>query len=189
MKRFGMLLITMALVPQAMAAEDLSQRAAQARKATETLQSQLQQELQAAMKSGGPVKAIDVCKSRAPAIAAEVSTQTHMQVGRTSEKTRNPANAPDAWEQTVLRLFALRKKNGENPSNIEYYAVVENGGKKEFRYMKAIAIPAKAPCLACHGEKIDPKVAARLKELYPQDRATGFSTSDLRGAFTVRQPL
>ena len=189
MKRSTVFLITLTLLPLAMAADDLPQRAAQARNATQALQTQLQKELAAAMKSGGPVKAIEVCQTRAPAIAAEISKQTHMRVGRTSEKVRNVANAPDPWEQTVLRLFALRKKNGENPANIEYYAVVENGGKKEFRYMKAIAIPQNAPCLMCHGETIDPKVAARLKELYPQDRATGYASGDLRGAFTVRQPL
>jgi hypothetical protein len=30
-------------------------------------------------------------------------------------------------------------------------------------------------------------VTARLKELYPQDAATGFKVGDLRGAFTIRQ--
>jgi hypothetical protein len=55
--------------------------------------------------------------------------------------------------------------------------------------MKAIAIPANAPCLICHGEKIDPAVDARLKTLYPQDQATGHKQGDVRGAFTITQPM
>ena len=40
---------------------------------------------------------------------------------------------------------------------------------------------------ACHGGTLDPEVTAKLKELYPQDAATGFKVGDLRGAFTIRQ--
>ncbi len=189
MKPYYVSIIAFTLVTPSLAADDLAQRAAAARKATQSMQSQLQKELKGAMKAGGPVNAIGVCKTRAPAIAANLSKEQNMKIGRTSLKLRNPANAPDAWERTVLQLFDLRKKNGENPANIEYYETVTSNGKKEFRYMKAIAIPEKAPCLMCHGEKLDDKVAAKLKELYPKDQATGFKTGDLRGAFTVRQPL
>ena len=30
---------------------------------------------------------------------------------------------------------------------------------------------------------------ARLKELYPEDKATGFSVGAIRGAITIRKPL
>jgi integrase len=41
---------------------------------------------------------------------------------------------------------------------------------------------ATAPmCLACHGESIEPAVAAKLAALYPDDRATGFRAGELRG--------
>lgn len=189
MKTYIVPFIALTLINTALAADDLSQRAATAREATQAMQAELQKELQAAMKQGGPPNAIGVCQTRAPAIAADLSKAKHMQIGRTSLKLRNSANAPDAWEQTVLQLFELRRKSGENPANIEYYEVVTSAGKKEFRYMKAIVIPEKAPCLMCHGEKIDAKVAAKLKERYPQDRATGYKTGDLRGAFTVRQSM
>jgi len=69
--------------------------------------------------------------------------------------------------------------------------VVEEGGKKEFRFMKAIGMPPleQMPCLKCHGENIDPKVAAKLDELYPNDKARGYKVGDIRGAFTIRQPM
>lgn len=35
------------------------------------------------------------------------------------------------------------------------------------------------------GQSIKPDVQAKLKELYPEDEATGFSEGELRGAFVV----
>ena len=70
----------------------------------------------------------------------------------------------------------------ESVANLERAATVGN----EYRYMKAIAIPEGAPCLACHGEAIDAAVATRLRELYPSDKATGYKQGELRGAFTIR---
>ncbi len=169
--------------------DDNTARAEASRKAVAELQGALIPELQAAMKAGGPVNAIEVCNKKAPAIAADISRKHGWKVGRTSLKYRNPKNAPDAWETKVLQDFEKRKAAGEDPAKLEHYAVVEQNGKQVFRYMKALPIPEGAPCLACHGQKLDPAVAAKLKELYPQDRATGFKTGDLRGAVTITQPL
>ena len=51
------------------------------------------------------------------------------------------------------------------------------------------AIPTAELCLACHGTKIDPVVAAKLTELYPRDQARGYKVGDIRGAFTFIEPL
>jgi hypothetical protein len=189
MKMPPLLLLVTALVAVPAAANDIEKRAEASRNTVKEFQATLQKELQAAIKDGGAVNAIGVCSKRAPEIAADISKKNGWTVGRTSLKLRNPNSVPDAWEQKVLQLFEVRKKGGENPANIEFHEVVASGGKKEFRYMKAIPIPEGAPCLNCHGQNIDPKVQAKLKELYPKDQATGFKTGDLRGAFTIRQPM
>jgi hypothetical protein len=46
-------------------------------------------------------------------------------------------------------------------------------------------------CLTCHGEKakIPPAAQATIAREYPDDRATGFSVGDVRGAVGVRIPL
>ncbi|MBL6933600.1 MAG: DUF3365 domain-containing protein, partial [Rhodospirillales bacterium] len=54
--------------------------------------------------------------------------------------------------------------------------------------MKAIPTDEK-PCLACHGGNISEEVAAKLDDLYPQDKARGYNAGDIRGAFTIRQPM
>ena len=44
-------------------------------------------------------------------------------------------------------------------------------------------------CLSCHGPpgSLDPEVTTALKNLYPQDEATGYRMGDLRGAFVVEE--
>lgn len=148
----------------------------------------LKGELVGALKSGGPVKAISSCNLKAPDIAHKISEKKGWQVGRTSLKLRNPGNAPDAWEKAVLEKFDARKAAGEDPKKMEYSEVVTANGHKTFRYMKAIPTAPK-PCLACHGGKIDDKVAKSLASLYPDDQARGYKAGDIRGAFTISAPM
>lgn len=147
----------------------------------------LKGELEAAMKEGGPLKAINVCHSKAPDIAKQLSASSGWNVGRTSLKTRNVGNQPLPWEKTVLQEFESRKTAGEDVNAIEYSAVVEDGGKKVFRYMKAI--PTGEVCLKCHGSAIAPEVAKELDHMYPSDKARGFAVGDIRGAFTLQKNL
>ena len=72
-------------------------------------------------------------------------------------------------------------------AKMEYAEVVAEGGKQYFRYMKAI--PTGELCLKCHGAEIEPGVKAKLDELYPNDKARGFKLGDIRGAFTIKQPM
>jgi len=147
----------------------------------------LKQELQSGMQEGGPVNAISVCNLSAPGIANTYSVRHGWDVGRTSLKLRNPANAPDAWERSVLETFEERKGAGEDPAKMEHYEVVRQDGVKQLRYMKAI--PTAQLCLACHGENIDSITRTRLEKLYPDDQARGYKAGDIRGAFSISQPL
>ncbi|MBJ7533548.1 DUF3365 domain-containing protein [Rhodomicrobium vannielii ATCC 17100] len=147
----------------------------------------LKGELVGAMKEGGPVAAISVCNTAAPAIASEASTGGWI-VRRTSLKLRNPATAPDAWEAETLARFDAAKAGGADPTKLERAEVLDNGGQRTFRYMKAIPTAAE-PCLACHGTNLAEPVKAKLAELYPDDKATGYSAGDIRGAFTLTKPL
>lgn len=170
-------------------AGDTEDRIAASRLVVKEFGETLQGALGSAIKEGGAVNAIQVCNTKAPSIAADLSSKKGWKVARTSLKLRNAKNAPDAWETKVLKDFDARRARGEDPSTLDHGEMVMANGKHEFRYMKAIAIPANSPCLLCHGEKIDPAVSAKLKALYPQDKATGYKTGELRGAFTITQPM
>lgn len=171
----------------AQAADDVNALKAEAGNAAMALGGPLKKTLGAAMEQGGPVNAIGACNEKAPGIAKQAAEQTGWQVGRTSLKLRNQHNAPDAWEMATLQEFEARKAAGENPADISKAEVVEENGKKTFRFMKAIG--TEPLCLNCHGKEITPEVAAKLDGLYPQDQARGFSAGDIRGAFTVKKPL
>lgn len=184
------LLCTLPLAP-AFADEDIEANVAESKEVIKEFFGELKGELVKAMKEGGPINAIKICKITAPAIAHAKSEKYGMKVGRTSLKLRNPKNAPDAWEAKVLQKFEERQAAGEDPAKMVYYEVVEENGQKSFRFMKAIGMPPleKMPCLKCHGTNIDPKVAAKLDELYPEDKARGYKAGQIRGAFTITKPM
>ena len=177
----------MLLVVQPLQAVEYAQQVAESRARTQEFMQTLKAELQQGMQEGGPVNAIGVCNLKAPGIAAAISTETGWDIGRTSLRIRNPANAPDAWELTVLEQFEQRRADGEDPAQMEFYAAVEQDGKTIFRYMKAI--PTAPLCVTCHGADLAPAVQKKLDELYPGDQARGYQVGDIRGAFTIIRPL
>ncbi|MGK0674398.1 MAG: DUF3365 domain-containing protein [Halothiobacillaceae bacterium] len=183
-------LIILTILPATLtlAASVLADEAAkldQARAIAKEFGSTLKGELEKAMQAGGPVAAIEICHSKAPAIAKELSNKYGVEVHRTSLKPR--ATAPQDWEREVLTVFDARRAKGEDPNTIEFHAVTEIDGKPYLRYMKAIGtMPV---CLHCHGEDIQPEVKAKLDALYPGDKATGYKAGELRGAFSITAPL
>jgi hypothetical protein len=187
MKQFMTLCALSMVAVSAVHAGDYTAKVDASRITAKEFMQTLKQELQAGMQDGGPVNAISVCNLSAPAIANTYSVRNGWDVGRTSLKLRNPANAPDAWERSVLESFEERKAAGENPAKIEHYEVVSQDGVRELRYMKAI--PTAELCLVCHGENIDTVTQARLDTLYPEDQARGYKAGDIRGAFSISQPL
>jgi hypothetical protein len=158
---------------------------AKARAAIKGLGESLKAQLMGAIKAGGPVSAIGVCRTAAPSLAEAISKEHGLAVSRTALKVRNPKNAPDDWERKVLEEFAAKIATGADPASLEHSETVGEGEARSFRYMKAIPMAAE-PCLTCHGANLDPALKAEIDKLYPEDQATGFKAGDLRGAFSVR---
>ena len=145
--------------------------------------------LEEEIKKGGPEGAIGVCREKAPAMAKAASEKTGWAIRRVSLKNRNPKAVPDAWEEAVLKDFDKRTAAGEKPTGLERGELVTVDGKKMYRYMKAL--PTQDLCLQCHGtpDRLGPAVLARLKELYPDDKAVGYGLAEIRGAMTIKKPL
>jgi hypothetical protein len=153
---------------------------------TQQLGAELKAELGAAIGKSGPAGAIDVCRKRAPEIAAKLSNESGATVSRTALKVRNPANAPDGLQRAVLEQFDGDLKAGRVEQPLEVAVEINRGGSIERRYMRAI--PTDALCLTCHGSSLAPEVAAAIAREYPADQATGFEAGQLRGAFSVVWP-
>lgn len=148
---------------------------------------QLKAVLQSAMKRDGPVSAIAVCNTAAPAIADSVSESSGWDVARTSHRVRNSDNQPDPWEASVMAQWNQAIAEGTAADTLSASDVQTIDGKQYFRFMKAI--PTEAVCLNCHGQNLAEPVTTALKKLYPNDQAVGFSQGEMRGAFTLKKLL
>jgi hypothetical protein len=144
--------------------------------------------LQTAMKQGGPVAALTVCHMSALPITQKHSDMHAWEISRTSLKPRNADNQPDAWESKVMQDFDARNAAGEKADTLEFSEIVTgDDGSQTMRYMRAI--PTDEVCLTCHGSALKDDVSAKLKALYPDDQAVGFKVGDLRGAFSISEPV
>lgn len=125
--------------------------------------------------SSGAPAAVSVCSDQAIGLTESVGTRLGVEIGRTSDKLRNPTNTTPDWAVTTVASMPTE------PTFIE----LEDG------HMGALfPIFAGGPCLNCHGDpaSIDPAVAASLAESYPTDAATGYGEGDLRGWTWVNVP-
>ncbi len=147
----------------------------------------LKKELKKAMKAGGPINALDVCKTEAMPITKQAAIDHNALVTRVSLKNRNPENIPNEWQKLVLEDFDARAAKGEDVKKMGFSKIVEEDGKKTLRFMKAV--PTGGACLDCHGTEIDADVQAKLKELYPDDKAVGYKKGQVRGAVVVIKEL
>ncbi len=146
--------------------------AARAQGAVAGYRTALKAELGAAI-AKGPVEAIEVCASRAPALAIEHS-QGGVRVGRTSAKLRNLANAAPEWLGPVMAQLATSPKG-----STEGRLVPLGGG----RFGYAEPIWTQAACLTCHGTAIPIDVDLQLQSRYPGDAARGYREGELRGVY------
>ena len=96
-----------------MASDTTQSNLEEARGLVQQFGGQLKPELQKAMKSGGPVVAVEFCHSKAPAIAKALAEKSGWDVNRVSLKARGAMAKPDAWETQVLNSFNERKAAGE----------------------------------------------------------------------------
>lgn len=143
----------------------------------------LQSELKKGLAEGGPVQAISVCKDKAPQIASELSRLSGAKVRRTSLRFRNPGNAPEPWETSVLLEFEQQANTAEPTAPLEHFVREADG---TIRYMAVIRTGG--VCLACHGTPLSPELGAILDADYPHDRARGYALGNVRGAFSVTWP-
>jgi hypothetical protein len=143
---------------------------------------ELKSELTLAISRGGAAHAVLVCNIKAPQIAAEFSVLPGLNVRRVSLKTRNPRNAPDRLEDSVLQAFAQSTKDEPQVFTI---MTKDSTGIRSFRYMQEIKTAGL--CLNCHGnpKNFPANLKAVLAEQYPDDQAVGYNISESRGAFSI----
>ncbi len=142
-----------------------------------------------AVQDGGPHQAVVVCQIRALPLTSETAQKTAPRVTalkRTSLQVRNPANAPDVFEQAALARVARLLADGEDVPRLlvqELPATAEHDA--EVRIYKPLSIGPQ--CVACHGDPagFSPRLRHTLAERYPADAAIGYAVGDWRGLIRV----
>jgi hypothetical protein len=158
-------------------AEDYRRHGQQLAMQTKTV---LGSNLKKALSESGPEGAVSFCQLRANPIAEEMSAQLNAGIKRVSDRPRNPANAANAEELAVMRDFQAAIARGEAPGS-----VIHERGQRMVGYYPVVT---NGMCLQCHGTvggSISESTYAVIREAYPDDRATGYGTDELRGIFVV----
>ena len=153
---------------------ELLEQGRAAQRALAPLKQGLMETLQAAL-AKSPAEAVGACQLAAPGIAAGASTPAYT-VGRTSDRLRNPKNAPEPWMEPLLAKYAAAPRDP-----LVGTVVALDGGA--VGYVEPIHL--KPLCTTCHGAAIEPGLAAEIRARYPEDRATGYAEGDFRGLFWV----
>ncbi|RIW18549.1 DUF3365 domain-containing protein [Algoriphagus lacus] len=153
---------------------------------TSEAQKQLITNLQKAIEDKGVPGAIEFCNVQALPILSDLSQKYKVEIRRTSNRYRNPADQPTEEEKPLLEAYEYNAEAGvKSDPNIQKFE-----GGEVFLYTKPIVIP-NGMCLSCHGEpgkEINKETLEKLTKLYPNDRATGHKVGDLRGMWSVRIP-
>ncbi|GLB48624.1 hypothetical protein Y10_09920 [Neptunitalea sp. Y10] len=127
----------------------------------------------------GVLAAMEFCNVRAIPLTDSMAAHYNASIKRVSDKNRNPDNAADAVELVYLEQYKEAITNGEEPKPV----VVENSETAHFYY----PIVTNSMCLQCHGtnKTMAEGVQAKLLELYPRDKATGYAENEVRGMWSI----
>ena len=128
----------------------------------------------------GVEAAVKFCNIKAYPLTDSMAVGYNAKIKRVSDKPRNPQNQAD---QEALIYISMYKHQLKQNKNLEA-VVKEEKDSVQFYY----PIVTNQLCLKCHGEKvkdITEPVYESLQELYPADRAVGYSENEVRGVWNI----
>lgn len=143
-------------------------------------QKELLKNVSAAIQKGGTVHAVGFCNIMAIPITDSLSESHQVSISRITDRTRNPNNGLKTEnDKSVFNSF---KENNDLVDSL----LTENN---KIVYYKRIntAMPA---CIKCHGnpeKDIEPATLTKIRTLYPDDQATGYSMNELRGLWRIEK--
>jgi hypothetical protein len=147
---------------------------------TDSVGAVLKANLMQAMGEGGPIHAVEFCNTQAMPLTDSFNQKYNAEVKRTSDRLRNPDNAPNATEAQVIADYRAEQASG---MVLTTKLAIDAMGRRVFY----APIFTGAPCLICHGNEgnMDEGLRSKLMELYPDDNAKGFNIDELRGIWSV----
>ncbi len=136
--------------------------------------------LKEALTASGVGGAVEYCNLAASPLVDSLSRAHTVRIKRTSDRLRNPANAPSLQEREIIEHYSNLAGTEILPAP---QLVIED---QKIHYYAPIFLLEN--CLKCHGVRntdittVDYEVISRL---YPDDRAYDFKVGDLRGIWSL----
>ena len=124
----------------------------------------------------GAENALEFCNVNAIPLTKQLEDQHDVTIKRVSDKNRNPDNAANETERKYIDFFkeqlVLKQKLEAKFDNGVFYA----------------PITTNSMCLQCHGSEKDikPETLAKIKSLYPNDKAIGYQENEMRGLMVIK---
>ncbi|PWG05628.1 Tll0287-like domain-containing protein [Polaribacter aquimarinus] len=128
----------------------------------------------------GTLAALKFCNIKAHPLTDSMSVMYKATIKRISDKPRNPKNLSNLEESSYINIFKEKINSAKDSKPI----VIESTNNVKVYY----PIKTNSMCIQCHGNKISDiktNVLAQIDKLYPKDMATGYSTNQLRGIWSI----
>ena len=133
-----------------------------------------------AINTRGSAGALEFCSEKAFLLTDSMSKVLNAKIRRVTDKNRSPLNAASGEELLYIREAKESLAKGESIKP----GMKEQAGKHVGYY----PIITESMCLQCHGKPgsdISETTMAKLRQLYPNDKATGYGINELRGIWVV----
>lgn len=143
-------------------------------------QAVLSQNLIIAVQEKGAAGAVEFCNEKAYPLTDSVAKIHNATIKRVSDQPRNPKNKAVGEEVSMINKMKKLLSQDEKLHPI----IKESNGKIQAYY----PIITNSLCLKCHGkvrEDVLLETFSKIKSLYPDDKATGYSENQLRGLWVL----
>lgn len=138
--------------------------------------------LMTAIENEGVPGAIQYCNINAMEIVKKLEDSLNTSIKRVTDKTRNPGDSLTGIEKEIWEAYKY------DPSQAT--GQLQEYSDTELIFTQPIMIGS-GICLNCHGGvgvEITEENYSLIKDLYPNDRATGYQLGDLRGMWRLIIP-
>jgi cytochrome c553 len=141
---------------------------------------ELGKNLMGAIQKKGVIHALEFCNVKAITLTDSMATVYNASIKRVTDKPRNPNNKANAIEGVYIENFKKQVAAGSEIDPIIY----KQGNETAFYY----PIVTNTMCLQCHGspnKDLEPLTLSKIKDLYPNDKATGYTENQVRGMWSI----
>lgn len=141
-------------------------------------------ELSKSVKKNGLANSISFCNQRAIEITDSIALEEQVMIKRLAKKNRNSYNEMSENESNLYKSFVIESLTSN-------WIQAQVGWDEMGRPVYYNPIVTEVLCLNCHGKpgtEINPEVAEKIAQVYPDDKAINFEVGQLRGMWAITFP-